>query len=276
MALIDLDETLINKKYQLTIPEKTFKKIAGKLERQNIVMGLCSDSSVTSLKQWSDRLGISGPLIAECGAVVWEPFFKKTAIISPRETNWFLDFRSLFIDKIIRNFDDTTLMVGDATEFIRKQEKLPAVFKNLVIINKNRTASFSVYAKKFSKNSKKVENAPELLKEISSISEKLLKSFGKEKKDLFWDENPNYGILIIHSKKTAKKNGINFTNQRFNPDKIFMIGNSMADYVGIPSVSQLAVKNALPEYKNECEFVATKNFTGGVVELLERIMEKFE
>lgn len=272
LVLIDLDKTLIDANYKLTVPKERLKKIIQRLAGKKINVGLCSDSSVISLRQWAERLGITGPLIAERGAITYDLKTKFQELVDPSSVKWFLDFRSAFIDKILQHFPEITLVVGDATEFMRNRTVFSAMSKQLLVVNGLRIASFSVYTRRFSKNTLSVQNDPVLLKKVSSLAVKILSSFGKQKKDLFWDENPDYGILIIHAKTSIKSSGVKFAIQKLNLKKIVMIGDDIADYVNIPNVSQFAVGNASSEYKKKCSFISKKPLTEGVIESLEQVL----
>lgn len=272
LALIDLDKTLIDANYRLTAPEEKFREIIRQLTDKKIIVGLCSDSAIMTLRQWAERFKITGPLIAERGAIVWNQETKSQELVDPSAVKWFLDFRSAFIDKILRRFPGITLVIGDVTEFIRNRTVFPAMSKRVLAVSGFRVASFSAYARRFSKNSMLVQNDSAFLKEISSLAEKLLSSFGKQKRNLFWDENPDYGILIIHVKTTIKSSGVKFAMQKLNFKKVVMIGDDIADYVNLPNVSQFAVDNASSEYKKKCNFISKKTFTKGVIESLEQIL----
>ena len=272
LVLIDLDKTLIDSNYKLTVSEEKFQRIVKKLDDRKILVGLCSDSAIPSLVQWAKRLGIKGPLIAERGAVVFDQESKTKKIVSPRETDWLLDFRSAFIDESLQAFPKATFVIGDAVDIVQNKKLFSATIDQLLIINGLRIASFSIYTRHFSGRSSLMQMDTNLLNKVSSLALKLLPSFDKSKMDLFWDKNPDYGLLIIHSKTSAKSNGIRFAKRHLNLQKITMIGDDMSDYVNLPYVSQFAVRNATANYKKKCNFVATKNFTEGVIESIEELL----
>ncbi len=272
LVLIDLDKTLIDSNYKLTVSEGKFRKIVKKLNDRKILVGLCSDSAVPSLDQWAKRLGIKGPLIAERGAVVFDQESKTKKIVNSCETNWLLNFRSAFINEALRTFPKVTFVIGDAVNIVQNKKNFPGTTDQLLIINSLRIASFSIYTRRVSESSSSMKIDTNLLNKSSLLALKLLLSFGKCKKDLFWDKNPDYGILIIHSKTSTKSAGIRFVNQHLNLQKIIMIGDDESDYINLPNVSQFAVRNASVNYKKKCSFVSTKNFTEGVIESMEELL----
>lgn len=72
LVLLDLDNTLIDADYCLTVPENEFRTVIQELANKGVHVGLCSDSAVITLRQWADRLGLTRPIVAERGAVVWD------------------------------------------------------------------------------------------------------------------------------------------------------------------------------------------------------------
>ena len=70
LIMIDLDNTLINSDYQLNVAVKKFRDTIKELTKKNIKVGLCSDSATITLRQWTQKLQLTGPIIAERGAVI--------------------------------------------------------------------------------------------------------------------------------------------------------------------------------------------------------------
>ncbi|OGF90422.1 hypothetical protein A3I27_03975 [Candidatus Giovannonibacteria bacterium RIFCSPLOWO2_02_FULL_43_11b] len=54
-------------------------------------------------------------------------------------------------------------------------------------------------------------------------------------------------------------------------DKVFMVGDSMSDWLDDDRVIQCAVGNASDAYKEKSKLIATSARTEGVIELLELI-----
>jgi len=64
---------------------------------------------------------------------------------------------------------------------------------------------------------------------------------------------------------------LSFLRENSKYKGIVMIGDSIADYVDLPNVSQFAVENATLEYKEKCTFISNTPFTAGVIESLKKI-----
>ncbi len=215
IIFLDLDKTLINADYKLTVPENQFRLVVKKLLRKNICVGLCSDSAIITLREWSCHLGLTGPIIAERGAVIWDPVQQTENILNISGTAWFRSLREFFINTIIQNFPGATLIIGDATKFIKDKYLNPALTNEVFVINGFRVASFSFFACRPNEDWSALEPHPELLKRASMIVKKIIIAQNKKKEDLFWDENSKYGILIVHEKTTEKWRGVSVVLNRF-------------------------------------------------------------
>jgi len=267
LVLIDLDNTLIDFNYRLTVPKEIFCEEVRELSNQDVCLGLCSDSAVITLRYWADYLAIKGPIVAERGAVIWTlPQGEK--IMNPGETNWLREFRDYFVTAVTRNFPDSTVMIGDATRIVKEGCIGAPFMQKIFVINSFRVASFSFFACKFRSV---LEPDPELLKQASTVVSKTLAKYGKNKKGLFWDENPLSGVLIVHVSTTGKGMGVSELVNQLKPEQTVMIGDSMSDFLDLPYVTQYAVGNASLDYKSRASFVASRPLTEGVIECLQNV-----
>jgi len=270
LVLLDLDNTLIDADYCLTVPENEFRTVVQELANKGVHVGLCSDSAVITLRQWADRLGLTGPIVAERGAVVWDSERQIENILDVSETAWFRDLRDSFLKTVIRNFPSATIMIGDATRFVKDQRMSPALTKHVFAVNGFRVASFSFFACRPKDDQSMLEPDPELLERASALTAEIVDMHGKRKEDLFWDENSRYGILIVHARTTEKWRGISTMIDRLSPEQTVMVGDGMSDFLDLPHVAQYAVGNADPRYKEKATFVAERPLTEGVIECLRR------
>jgi len=268
LVLLDLDNTLINANYQLTWSESEFRTMVQELARKDIHIGLCSDSAVITLRQWTDRLGLTGPIVAERGAVLWNSTQQTEIILDVSETAWFRSLRESFISAVMKNFPDATLMIGDATKFVKDQRVSAALTQHVFAINGFRVASFSFFACCLNDDRSALVPCSELLERASVLTTEMLTVYGKKKEDLFWDENSQYGILIVHARITEKRRGVLALIDYLKPEQTVMIGDGVSDFLDLPNVAQYAVGNADPRYKEKSTFVAKSFLTEGVIECL--------
>lgn len=270
LVLLDLDNTLIDGEYRLNVPENEFRSVVQELADKDVCVGLCSDSAVITLRQWADRLGLTGPIVAERGAVIWDSVKQTEQIIELSKTAWFRDFRESFINVIMRNFVGSTLMIGDATKFVKDPCMNAALTQQVFAVNGFRVASFSFFACRPKDDHSMLEPDSELLKCASALAEEMLTAYGKKKEDLFWDENSPYGILILHAQTTEKWRGISALIDQLAPEQTFMVGDGISDFLNLPHVAQYAVGNADPSYKAKATFIAEQSLTKGVIECLRK------
>ncbi len=268
LVFLDLDNTLIDHNYCLTVPENEFRAVAQELSRKDVCVGLCSDSAVITLRQWADLLGFTGPIVAERGAVVWDPARQVANILDIPRTAWFREFRESFVGTTMRHFPNATIMIGDATKFIKDRRVNAALTQQVFAVNGFRVASFSFFAYRPKNDLSTLEPDPELLEQASALAAKIAITRGNKKEDLFWDENYQYGILIVHARATEKWRGVSALIDQLAPEQTVMIGNDMSDFLDLPYVTQYAVGNADPQYKAKATFVAKCSLSEGVIECL--------
>jgi len=271
LVFLDLDNTLINAEYNLTAPEDELRLVVQSLVKRDIQVGLCSDSAVITLRQWAKRLGLTGPIIAERGAIIWDPTQQSEEVIEPSATGWFIKLRELFVAEIAKKFPEAAVMVGDATRFVKKRKIDQTSASQIFAINGFRKASFSFFACSPGTDKALLVPDSELLVRSSHVVAESIESFGKKKNDLFWDENPKYGILILHALTTEKRNGAEVLMNRFKPEQTVMVGDNMSDFLGLSNVLQYAVGNADSHYKQKAAFVSKKILTEGVIECLRQL-----
>jgi len=268
IVLLDLDNTLIDADYNLTSSEDELRSIARELAKRDVHVGLCSDSAVITLKQWTNRLGFSGPIVAERGAVIWNLALQTEEVLEPSTTEWFRELRELFVRKISRDFPGATIMLGDATRFVKDRPVNVALTSQVFAVNGFRAASFSFFACRPNQDRSSLVPNAELLIPAGRIVAELIESLGKNKENLFWDENLQYGILIVHALTTEKWRGVSTLIDRLKPEQMIMVGDGVSDFLGLPNVTQYAVGNADPRYKEKSVFVSDRALTEGVIDCL--------
>src|SRR5437588_3343222 len=70
IILLDLDGTLIDKEYRLTVSDEYIKATIKSIQDKNVLVGINSDTPLLPLRSWAHHLGMRGPLIAEKGQVL--------------------------------------------------------------------------------------------------------------------------------------------------------------------------------------------------------------
>lgn len=271
LVFLDLDNTLIDGDYRLNVSEHAFRAVVQELADKDVRVGLCSDSAVITLRQWADRLGLTGPIVAERGAVVWDPIQEIEEALETSATGWFRELRELFVRRILRDFPGATIVIGDATRFVKDGVVSTALTPQVFAVNGFRIASFSFFACRPKEDRTSLVPDAELLARASKFVSETIESLGKTKNDLSWNESPMYGILVVHAPTTEKWRGVSVLMDRLKPEQTAMVGDGMYDFLGLPNVSQYAVGNADPRYKEKSAFVAEHSLAKGVIECLRQL-----
>lgn len=271
IVLLDVDKTILDEKYRLTVPLKLFRTRLEEIQQEGFRIGLNSDSALYTLKRSAGIYRMMGPLVAERGAIL---LAEKNAV--PEYLN--LDARDFRIlrDRFLRillreHLEEYLLMVGDVNRLSSRLPSLPSDdcgARLIVLVNGLRRCSMSFYVR--------ARDRTRWVRDAGSLDEVLIllnvvgSSMGS-----FWgerdvDRNPEYGICIVHHIETQKKNAIGSIAELFPGSPIYMVGDSMSDWMG-DDVMHCAVANGKPEFKVRCQFVASSGYTAGVLEVLEHL-----
>ena len=276
LILLDVDGTLIDTRYNLNTSDSEWKAALRRAEAQGAVIGLNSDSACEMLRRKARFYGIRGPIVAERGALVAESPNASTICTNPAALR-FLELRNAFLQFLTTGEPLATYLtvVGHVNELSNLLPTLPeeaCVNEAAVLINGFRSCSLSFFVRK--------REGARWFKDVRALDEviAIVHSLGcGEKFPSLWDErdmdrDPNYGICIFHHKQSVKSLACAPLLQLFGERRIFMVGNSMSDYMGEGGIIHCAVGNASKEYKEHSVFVAKGERTQGVIELFERIL----
>jgi hydroxymethylpyrimidine pyrophosphatase-like HAD family hydrolase len=265
LVLFDVDGTLIDTDYNLTVPDEEFLAVIREAQDHEVMIGLCSDSATITLMQWSSRLALNGPIVAERGATV--STVDETWVLDPLKTAWFSDLRAAFVVRLMAEFPESTIMVGDATAFV-KDRPSKALTEQIIAVNGFRTSSFSFFARQLNTDRTKMIPDVDRLEVAAEIVREIVSELGRDGDLLTWDFNVTSGILIVHSMDTSKGRGVASLIDRLKPELTVMVGDGPSDYLGIGEVIQCAVANADPRYKQKADYVARESLTRGAIECL--------
>ncbi|MDO8599623.1 MAG: hypothetical protein Q7S02_05950 [bacterium] len=283
LILCDVDETLIDTHYEFTVPHDDLTAAIRHAEARGVIVGLNSDSGLATLERYAMRAGISGPIIAERGALVQSERDTEPEVLV-RDATQFLELRSRFLDTLMdgQRRGQYVVILGDVNE-LSKPLALPSIpprvlpSSTAVLVNGIRTCSLAFYVRKrvhyeWVTDAGTFNEVVAILEEVGPRCVPLWSELDE------LDRNSAYGICIVHHKDTQKPRAVDWILQQAGERKVYMIGNSTADDLKDPRVIQCAVGNARPEYKARCTdsggFIAAQPLTAGVIELLERITQK--
>jgi hydroxymethylpyrimidine pyrophosphatase-like HAD family hydrolase len=269
IVLLDLDGTLIDQEYKLTVSEESIRALIDKIQSRNTLVGLNSDTPLMPLRLWARRLGLKGPLIAEKGQVLaLSPTEEPLLEIKMRD--YFKQLRQRVILTAPEKFEAAFVGVGDVTEFIREGGHVYGVDRCAILINGYRQCSFSAYA--LGSEGKRLVKDPEIFDQFCDFVLSLV-SNNLSSLDVP-DRNADYGILILHEKGASKSIGVKRLMGILGTDiEYVMIGDGDSDMIDTDhSIRLCAVGNASPRLKETvCEsggIIAHETFTKGVLEIL--------
>lgn len=270
LILLDVDNTLVDKEYNFTTDVTTLKKTLKKLIEKGLQIGLNSDSAISTLQNLSDKLELSGPIVAEKGAIVLFEGNKRCIDIKTRRMkNVYEGFLSMLFEECVLN-KKLAVCTGNINPLFKALKGLKAEDRGLdtlVLVNGTRESSFSFYCMERRSNSWDIRS--EKLREFAEKALLITQKFYNIS-DLDVDINPDYGICIIHHKKTSKLGAIPYLQKLFPNNKIYMVGDSMSDFHD-SSITHCAVGNATKEYKAKAKHVTKSKITEGVIDALKWI-----
>jgi hydroxymethylpyrimidine pyrophosphatase-like HAD family hydrolase len=269
IILCDVDKTLIDPQYQLTIDIRDTVKSVQRIS----TIGLCSDSALLSLEFWAKKIGAAGYLVGELGAVVQDMRNKTIVATNPVATSWLIQLRDVVILDFLQELPDITIAIGDSVQFIREGLKTPSFMGKVAFVNGYRFHSVGIHMRSFDHQTNTLRCDSVGLAALRVRIELILSKMGQPPVTI--DENPEYGIIIIHARSTSKKNGVLWLLERFPETQIFMIGDSIADHIIDSPVVHCAVGNASEAFKEKCQYVSRFQYTEGVQDILNHLLKKY-
>ncbi len=158
------------------------------------------------------------------------------------------------------------LWVGDAPGAIREGAVVGESGEEIILMNDLREFSFSLYGGTvtsggvFSANSAVLDRAVGVLRDHTA-----------RMVNLDEDVNYDYGIAILHDKRTDKRLGSLRLMRKLGLSSFVMVGNSMTDYVGEDIARHYAVANATKEFRAVVHGVAKTPLAEGCTEIMDML-----
>lgn len=267
IILCDVDKTLIDSQYRLTTD---IRDTVSAVQRISTV-GLCSDSALPSLRFWAEKIGATGHLVGELGAVVQDMRSKTIVATDSDATSWLVQLRDAVILNLVQELPNITILVGDSVQLIREGLKTPYFADKIAFVNGYRQHSVSVHMRIFDRQANILRCDPVGIANLRANIESILSMMGHT--SVVFDENPEYGIIIVHAQSTSKKNGVSWLLRRFPGTQVFMIGDSIADHIADSPVVHCAVGNASEAFKEKCQYVSKFQYTDGVRDILDHLLK---
>jgi len=262
LILFDWDGTIVDEQNQIHDKQRFQQIIQAKIS-QGWIIGLNSDTPLRRLRRWRESLSMNGPIVAERGAVAWWP--DEQHIVSEK-ADIFAAFRESLIQRLLQQ-EEYALFFGDNTEFIKSVNRIAVGDSVIIALDAYRKCSIGMFVRR-------VVNQ-ELVCDIS-IAKNIQRLLESTSPSSFLvsaiDFNERICFLCVNDPEVDKSRGVDVLLEKWGkPPHVYMIGDTMADYLNLPEVHQLAVGNAQPDYKEKAERIAVNNFAQGCIELLSKI-----
>ncbi len=274
VIVFDIDGTLIDLNYKITQDVNLIKKSIKEAQDQGHIVSLSSGTPLPSIKKWADLFGIEGMSFCEKGAFVFQDneikFINKELdnLIFQKVKHKIIDY---LIDSSMVQSGEMQLIIGDvnknANGLLTNIIELDNGIKSVVLINGMRMASLSMFVFSRDTNGMWVKDYTLMQDMIDLAAQFFSKDFSLE-----IDFNKEVGIIIWEHKNVSKKNTLHYIKEKYPDATVYMVGNSLPDYLDDPSVIQCGVANSDSDYKDKCSIVSDSNFTEGSLEILQKII----
>lgn len=262
VVLLDIDGTLIDGAYKVT--DSLIYEAVGLAIEQDWVLGLSSDSPYEAMQYWLGHFGLNGPIITEKGAQVILPQEDPN-----HESNYFIDLR----DNTIEYFTQKGMNIwqGDPASLIRNSNRLPMpvdVGETVLLVNAFRRHSFGYFVRVIGEDGGLHISASQ----TQTIADEVRSLYSP---DILVDEDLNHehGLMIVSTYEMHKRIGSLVLMERLGVNRLSMVGNSKADYIGSDIAKHLAVGDAHPEFKELSDYIATRPVTGGAAQAILSLLE---
>lgn len=226
----------------------SLKTAVNKIKEKGLSVGLCSDSPLIQLKEFSQKMGIDGPIIAENGNII----FNDGQVLVLNELSDIEIYKGQIIDQAHElGFQQTDDSI--APEFGGSPVD---VQNSLWSFGANREASITVFGPAY-------------------LIERLGSHFNGQKQEFSVDCSPEYNFFAIHPGENYKLNkGQALNTLAAFGQNIIMVGNSMSDWVEPEQGVICAFVNGArinSDIVNKAGYISDKQTIKGVIDILEKI-----
>lgn len=258
LILLDIDGTLLNQNYKIT-SNQIFAAIE-KCKRKGIIFCLNSNRSIEDLLPIYKHFKLNGFIIGENGAFVLSQTRKLTIYANSQDINMLKTRLPVYLTKMFKN---SRFIFEDTVNFLKSKKVVVADI--VFLANKYRKYTMSIHVKQY-KNNHLIKNL-QLTQKVAKFVAKLIK---KLHLNLTVTTSDTFGNVLVLSKKCNKGTTFNKIHKREYKDyKTIMIGDDFADEPLLREIDFFCtVGNAEKSIKLKADFVSSKTYTKGVVDIL--------
>ncbi len=123
LVLLDVDKTVIDKKYQLTVELHDFVRAIERAQDAGITVGLNSDSALPTIRSWAKQWHIEGPLLAEQSVICLQHEDNRIIPMHGRLTQ-FQAVRDAFVTTLVRDecsLGQLLVVAGDVNQMLSER-----------------------------------------------------------------------------------------------------------------------------------------------------------
>jgi len=271
LALYDIDKTLIDQNYDPNSPD--FPQSVAALQAAGWTVGLNSDTPALRIARLAQEWGCEGPIVAEFGnavylspeAVLSEPECDPRWSFVPGAKSRISEITGRLLEELRRRYSDYYTIIGNPMDILGLM-RTGSLDRPVIVVNSLRRYSLSFFVRVPGREPVRTRG---LLAELATLAHECFCAYNGSTQEPLIDINHEYGVVIVHFPRACKPMAMPFLQQHFHP--IVMVGDSSNDLLG-SGVTQLAVGNAYPEYKDKCSFVAQQPLTLGAIECAQYIL----
>lgn len=253
VVLVDLNDTALDDRTgRINVGKLELAVELGVAKEHGLIVGLCSDSPFDPMVEWAAEYGVSGPIVAEGGLVLFgEPLIEiDVAEIRATVDDWCAD---------------NDLAVADEPVIAIEFGGEPPQVRPCLAFGEGRICSVSMFT--YSEG-----DTGGLTDKVAALGAVLEADYGSAV-----DVNLTSGVIIVHHRtdfRDTKRRFLRELGTRLNAHgvRLYMVGNSRSDVVEAPHLCRvIMVGNATPEGKAGADVVVEGEYTVGVIEALSLI-----
>ena len=262
LILFDLDGTLIDKNY--TVTDENIGWYIRQAQAAGWSVGLNSDTPLEQLQWWRDQLCMTGPIIAEMGAVVecnGEVIYDTALNLAVERS------KKQCYDYLLKR-NKTAVITGNATKNVKSESyarSFDSDIETFVYLNTTSMCSLRYFVRKRSVGGKLEVNdaaTQRIYGELAHFDPSLVSKT--------IDNNSESGLIIVSDGEITKRSGLKLLLSRCSIGRVVMVGNSINDYMGQDIVEHYCVSNTEDSFKDASQLL-DEPFTKGCVEAIRRL-----
>lgn len=266
LILTDIDLTVIDRNYELTVPASRVNKAVEMCRHNCFEVGIVSDTPYGKLKEFAEWFDWRGPIVSEGGSIIVWPDGDKQVLID--STISWSAIKEAGKNELFVSYPEGVVL-EEYYDSVSKRELNLKDNTPIFIVNPLRELSIGMHAR--------IVESRGLCKNealFNKLCSTLRKACGDRSSNIAMDFNPNYGVCLLSDISASKERALSEIRRCYPHLYIAYIGDGASDASARDHVNKLmAVSNGVPELKNKSDYVAENAVTEGFIECLEKAVK---